>query len=120
MSVMRFLLDEDVLSFLAPHLARREPLLDVVFVGGSAAPVKGALDPDFLIFAEAAGRAIITRDHDTMPGHAADHVARGRHTWGIFILRPGFAVPDSADSIILLWAATEAEEWIDTINWIPF
>jgi hypothetical protein len=120
MSIMRFLLDKCVPSFLAQHLAGQEPMLDVIFVGGGAAPPKGTLDPDLLMFAESSGRAIITKDRNTMPGHAANHVASGRHTWGVFLLRPDFAVPDYANSIILLWAASEAEEWIDSIEWIPF
>jgi hypothetical protein len=119
MATMRFLLDEDVPEHLAHHLNATEPLLDVVYVGGPGGPVKGTLDPELLLGAEADGRAVISKDHKTMPGHVQDHRAAGRHTWGVFLLRPGFSLQDYADDIVLLWAAATAEEWQDFLGWIP-
>lgn len=120
MSLMRFLLDEDTWPVLAQDLQKKQPLLDIVYVAGPGGPPKSTPDPDLLVIAEAQGRAIITRDKGTMPGHAADHVAAGRHTWGVFLRRPGFSLQDYANAILMLWSASEAEEWQDQVEWIPF
>jgi hypothetical protein len=120
MSGMRFLMDEQVPPALEHYLRKKEPSLDVVRIGGPGAPPKGTLDPGVLLFAEAAKRAVITDDHTTMPVHAADHLAAGHYTWGIFLLRPGFSVPDHGNDILTMWAASEAEEWQNGIEWIPF
>ena len=99
---MWFLMDEDIWPVLAKYLQKKQPLLDIIYVGGPGAPAKETLDPDLLRIAEAECRALITRDENTMPEHAADHVAAGNHTWGVFILRKGFSLQDHANSILLM------------------
>src|SRR5262249_27942262 len=119
MTVPRFLLDEDSPPWLARFLWRQEPALDIVYVGGPNAPPRRTPDRALLLFAEAEQRALITQDRNTMPGHARDHLAAGHHTWRVVILREGFPPRDYADAIILIWAASQAEEWQDRIEFIP-
>jgi hypothetical protein len=119
MTVMRFLVDEDTAPYLAHPLRKKSPLLDVICVGEAGAPPKGTPDPDLLLFAEAERRTLISGDHNTMPRHEANHLAAGHHTWGVWLLRPGFSLMDYVDSILVGWGASEAEEWRDIIEWIP-
>ena len=55
-----------------------------------------------------------------MPGHLEDHWNAGGHIWGLFWLRPGVTVGLWAEELFLVWETSEAEEWIDRLEWIPF
>lgn len=118
MSEMRFLLDEDVSPSLRNAILREEPSIVVWRIGEGSAPPRGSLDPDNLMFAEANGFAIISRDKGTMPDHAREHLSQGKHTWGI--LRDGFPRSAFAGELILFWAASEAEDWRDCVEFIPW
>ena len=94
MSLMRFLVDEDSPQHLCQAVRATEPRIDILFIGEPGAPPKGTLDPDLLAWLENERRALISNDHNTMPGHAADHQAAGNHTYGVFLLRSGFSLQD--------------------------
>ena len=120
MSTVRFFCDEAVAVFLADAVLRREPAIEVWCVGQGAMPSKGTPDPDLLIFAEANNYLFLTRDRKTMSTPVSDHLAAGRHTWGVFSLRTGFAVPRYVDNLILIWSESQAEDWIDYVGWLPW
>jgi hypothetical protein len=42
------------------------------------------------------------------------------HIWGLFWLRPRTPIAKIAQDLVFVWEATEAEEWIDKLEWIPF
>jgi len=67
-------------------------LLDVVRVGDPPALPLGTADPDHLLWAEQAGRIIVTMDknHDAWPPRAAS--THWTHSPGIMIVRPSFTV----------------------------
>jgi hypothetical protein len=120
MATLHFLLDEHVREELADALVRAEPSMAVECVGQGVAPAKGTSDSDLLKAAEANQWALITQDKTTMPGHVAAHLAAGRHTWGVFLLRRGFSMQRHVESLVLLWSASEAEEWRDVLDWVPW
>ena len=120
MSRCRFLFDEDVSLALTKALRQEQPAIDILHVGEAGAPPKRTPDSDLLVFAEATSRGLITRDRRTMPGHIADHLARGRHTWGVFILRRGFPLRRYIEDLLLIWSASEADEWQDRVESIPW
>ncbi|MBI2807633.1 MAG: DUF5615 family PIN-like protein [Planctomycetes bacterium] len=120
MSAVKFLIDEDVAKYLGTALQRAESMVVVLRVVESGAPGSGTLDPPLLAWAQANGFAIVTKDKNTMPGHALEHVRTGNHTWGIFVLRTGFTVREIVDSLLLIYGASQAEEWRDQVNFIPF
>ena len=55
-----------------------------------------------------------------MPGHLADHHAAGRHHWGLFLVssrtRP---LRPLADTLYVYWDVSEAEQWVDLVEWLP-
>jgi hypothetical protein len=55
-----------------------------------------------------------------MPGDLAHHFASGHHTHGVILLRADFPLARYIDDIILIWSITEADEWIDRTEVIPF
>jgi hypothetical protein len=116
---LRFLIDENQPRWLAAAVRRREPAIDVVRPGDAAGPPLEVPDQDILQYAEYAQRLIITGDLRSMPGHIAGHRAAGRHHWGVGSIRPGTPRAWLVDEIVLLWQASEAEEWFDQEAWLP-
>ena len=119
MSSPRFLLDEKVPPALAAMLRQQEPRIDVRCVGEPGAPARATKDPDLLLATEAMGRILITLDRKSMPGHLANHSAAARHTAGVLLLRNGFSLAQYAAEILLIWGASEADEWVDRPAYIP-
>jgi len=120
MSAVKFLVDEHVAKYLGAAIQRADSSVVILRVVESGAPGSGTLDPPLLLWAEANRFAIVTKDKNTMPGHAIDHLCAGNHTWGIFILRAGFTAREIIDTLILIHGASQAEEWQDQVNYIPF
>ncbi len=54
-----------------------------------------------------------------MPEHLEEHWGDGGHIWGLVWLRSSGNLSIWAETIYLIWEATEAEEWIDRLDWIP-
>jgi hypothetical protein len=116
---LRLLLDENARRYLIA-VRRRDPSIDVLGVGDPGAPPFAALDPEVLLYCEEHQRLLVTKDRKSMPGHIAEHRAAGHSHWGVFRLRPGFGHGAYLDAIHLLWEASEAEEWIDHDEYIPW
>jgi len=74
------------------------------------------------MFAEANGFALVSFDKKTMPGHILDHLAVGHHTCGVFLFPNGNQLSPGrvADELILVWATSDADEFIDQIVYLPY
>ena len=123
MSQVRYLLDEQIPAPVREALTAAEPAIDFRQVGVSPdAPPKGTLDPDALLFAEQEGFALVTFDKRTMPGHAADHLAAGHHTCGVFLFPNGnyLSAGRVAEELVLVWATSQQDEWVDRIEKLPY
>jgi hypothetical protein len=117
---IRFLIDENLTPRLKAALWRYSPEIDVLRVGDEGAPVRGTLDPEILLYLETSRRLLVTDNRSSIPGHVADHAAAGRRHWGIAWTRPDVRIGPLAEALHLIWAASEAKEWIDRTVWIPF
>lgn len=115
-----FLFDEQMNHDLVDALRITHPGIDIVCVGDIGAPPKGTPDEELLEIAEGEKRILVTMDKRTMPGHLAQHFARGRHTWGVLILRPGCSIAMHGGSISLVWQASDADEWLDRTDYLPY
>jgi hypothetical protein len=120
MTVLRFLVDEDVHGDLPKALQDTEPAMDILVVGQPGAPPKGTLDPDLLLAAEALGRTLISGDRSSMPVHLKDHFAAGHHTSGVILLRRGLPFERYLTDLRLIWFVETADEWIDRTDYIPY
>ena len=116
---VRFLLDENVPLLLQRALLRRKPCVDILRIGDPQSPPFGTLDPDLLVFLEQSKRLLITLNRASMPTHLQAHYAAGRRLWGILWVRKDATVRQLADELLLIWEASEAEEWIDFMGDIP-
>lgn len=117
---MRYLCDEHVAKALAVALSHREPAVEVYYVGEPGAPPYRTPDPDLIRFAGAEGLTLLTLDRNTLLGHLNDHWAAGGHTWGVFLLKPGASWQRLIDDLLLIWSASEAEDWRDRVEYLPW
>jgi len=117
---VRFLLDESESPRLKAALLRFNPAIDVLRIGDPGAPSLGTPDPEVLRYLELSRRMLVTSNRTTMPAHIEAHWAAGGHLWGLLWVRPGIPVGQLARELHLVWEASEAEEWIDRLDWIPF
>lgn len=93
--------------------------LDVVRVADPPDLPLGSDDPTLLQWAEREQPILVTHDADTMPRHLADHLAAGRHSPGVFMLRPHSTLPQILSFLQDAAYASEPEEWQDRIQFIP-
>ena len=116
---MRFLLDEHLPLRLALAIQHRNPLIDVLRIGDPGAPALATPDPLILDYLSTSQRALITRNRRSMLRHYSDHLAAGKPHWGIFIVAQRLTNHDLAETIELLWEASEAEEWMNSLQPLP-
>ena len=115
-----FLLDENQSPRLKTALVRLIPGADVLRVGDSTAPALSTPDMDLLHYLELTRRALITADRTTIPTHLEAHRTAGGLHWGIFWVRPRMPIGRLTESLQIIWEASEADDWINQENWIPF
>ncbi|NER37791.1 MAG: hypothetical protein F6J93_28170 [Oscillatoria sp. SIO1A7] len=115
-----FLIDENLSPDLKMAVLRLNPTIDILRVGDTGAPPLGTPDPEILQYLELSKRLLVTDNRKSIPGHLEAHWANGGRIWGLFWTRPGSSLGDRAQELFLIWEVSEAEEWIDTLDWIPF
>ncbi len=116
---VRFLLDENLSKQIKLAALRLNRAIDILCVGEPDAPLFGTLDPDILRYLESTQRLLITDNRKSMPGHLESHWADGGHIWGLFWVRPPTPIGQLVQELLLVWETTEAEEWVDRVDWIP-
>jgi Domain of unknown function (DUF5615) len=120
---LTFLLDEHLRGTLWRALQRHnagglEPL-DVIRVGDAPDLPLGTLDPEILIWAERAGRILISRDASTLSGHLADHMQAGDHSPGIFMVRRRCLLAQVVAFLVEAAYRSDATDWENRIEYIP-
>ena len=120
---LAFLLDENlpgrVVRAIQRHNLTGELPLDAVRVGDLPDLPLGAEDSMVLLWAESANRILISEDKHTLPNHLEDHLAAGRHSPGVFLVRPATSLPELIEYLALVAHLTEPFEWQDRITFIP-
>jgi hypothetical protein len=119
MSMINYLLDENVNPCLRDALQRRLPDMVAWRVGDPGAPALQASDPDILFWCEANNFILITNNRASMPIHLRDHLMNGRHIPGIFILNAAMTLGETADELALIWEASEPDEYFDRLSYLP-
>jgi Domain of unknown function (DUF5615) len=117
---IRFLLDENLSPRLKPAVLRLNPEIDILRIGEPATPSLGTLDPDVLNYLESSQRLLVTNNRNSMPGHLEAHWAENKQIWGLFWIRPDTPLGVLAQELCMIWETSEAEEWINNLDWIPF
>lgn len=117
---IKFLLDENLSPRLKVAVLRLNPEIDILRVGEPNTPPLGALDPDVLQYLGLSQRLLVTDNRTSMPEHLEAYWQKNQQIWGLFWIRPTTTMGKLAEELIMIWETTEAEEWIDIVDWIPF
>ena len=86
-----------------------------------SAGLRGTKDPTLLELAAEQDRILISHDRNTMTRRFYDRLPAGRSWPGLFIVpeHPG-TVGEVIESLLLVWSASQAEEWRDQVVYLPF
>ena len=113
---IRFQADADLNQIIVSAVMRRVPAID--FRTATASGLAGLADRDVLARAARDGRILVTHDMATMPHHFGEFVQMQRSP-GLIVVPQHLRVVQAADDLILIWTATEAEEWTDRLAFLP-
>jgi hypothetical protein len=104
----RFLADVNVKEAIISGVLRREP--SISFKTAVAAGLHGLPDFQVLQIAAAEGRILVTHDRKTMPYAFGNFIAN--HTSpGVIIVKQQSSIIAAIDELLMIWAASEAEDW---------
>jgi hypothetical protein len=113
----RFLADHDLNEAIVDGVCRREP--SVEFTRAREVGLARRPDPELLEYAAARGLIVVSHDVNTMPRHASDRLSRGRSLPGLLMVRQALPLSIAIEQLVLVWSASEAEEWADVIAFLP-
>jgi hypothetical protein len=65
-------------------------------------------------------RLLVTDNRTSMPEHLEEYWQKNQQIWGLFWIHPTTTMGKLAEELIMIWETTEAEEWINVVDWIPF
>ena len=118
MSKPRFLADEDLRGSIVRAVGRMEPELEVTTVVKKG--LSSVSDEDVLEFAWSQRRLLVSHDVNTMKAHAEQRIADGQGLHGLFLVPQTRSTRLVAECLVLIWAASEFEEWRERIVYLPF
>lgn len=113
---IRFLADANFNQKIVAGLLLREPRID--FELPQDAIAEGMEDPKVLELGATLRRIIVTHDVRTMPGHFLAFVA-GQLCPGLILVPKTMAIGDAIEDLLLIWHASEADEWINQMRRLP-
>ena len=114
---IRFQADADLNEDIVAGVLRREPGVD--FRTASEAGLRELSDIEVLAIAARDNRILISHDRRSMPNHFARFIEIETSP-GVFIVSQNKDVIAVIEELLLIWGASEAEEWINRICTIPF
>ncbi len=117
MSRPRFLADHDVNEQILNAVLRLEPGIEID--RAREVGMDGRPDPEVLRFAASQGRIVISHDVNTMSAHAYALIASGQPMSGLFLVSQGQPIRTIVEDIILIWSASDAEDWYDQVIFLP-
>jgi len=114
----RFLADEDLRFEIVSAVRRLEPIIDFSTV--QELDRDGFSDAEQLEFAQREGFILVSHDVNTLRGLANSRVLDGRRVGGVLLTAQTNPTREVAETILLIWGASEASEWIDRVEFMPF
>ncbi len=113
---VRFQADADLNQILLKATLRREPSID--FQTAHSAGLAALDDQQVLAIAAREGRILVTHDRKTMPKHFAEFLATEASA-GVIVVPQKLGVNAAVEDLILIWGASESDEWINRIQSLP-
>ena len=113
---IRFQADADLNQVIVSAVVRRVPAID--FRTATSAGLAGLNDQEVLAIAARDGRVLVTHDQATMPRHFGEFL-RSQRSPGLIVVPQHLPIGEVVDDLMLIWTATNAEEWTDRIAFLP-
>ena len=113
---VRFQADADLDGRILRGLRRVAPEIDILTAGHAG--LAGLDDAEVLRIAAESGRILVSQDRRTMPAYFARFSA-GAESPGVILLREATPISTAIEELVLIWNASEAEEWVQRLVWIP-
>ena len=115
--MIRFLADADLDEGIVSGCRRREPTMD--FLSANDAKLEGVPDSEVLRIAAEQERILVSHDFKTMPGHFGRFLQASGSSPGVFLVKQHSPIGPVIEELVLIWSATDAEEWKNRIVRIP-
>jgi predicted nuclease of predicted toxin-antitoxin system len=113
---IKFLADEDLRRAIVLGLRRREP--SVSFLHAFQVGAAGKDDPAVLQIAANEGRMLVSHDVQTMPRYFGEFIA-GQSSPGLILIPQRLKLTTAIEGLLIIWLASEAEEWVNRICYLP-
>jgi Domain of unknown function (DUF5615) len=113
---VRFQADADFNQNIVRAVRRRAPAIN--FKTAHEAGLHGLDDQAVLAQAASEGRLLISHDRRTMPGHFANFTATMTSA-GVILISQNLSIMQAVEDLILIWEASEAEEWVNRLDALP-
>lgn len=113
---VRFQADANFNALIIKGVLRRESRFDIQ--SAAAAGLAGVPDLEVLARSAQSGRILVSHDYHTMPGYFAAFLASGQHSPGV-LLHQTLPVAQAIEALLLVWGASDPEEWLDTLTYLP-
>ena len=113
---VRFQANADLNHLIVKATLRREPSID--FQTAHVANLADVEDQEVLALAAQAERVLVTHDRKTMPRYFTEFI---RHTSssGVIVIPQKLPIRAAVEDLLLIWTASEAEEWRNRIQVLP-
>jgi len=113
----QFLADEDLRGNIVRAVRRLEPavVITTVFQEG----LSGTSDEDVLQYAWEQHWLVVSHDVNTMKSWAEERISDGRSIHGLFLVPQSRPARPVAESLLLIWSASDFDEWRDRIVYLP-
>ena len=113
---VRFLADANLDQDLVAGVLRREREVDFELPQGIIP--EGMKDPEVLAVAASLGRILVTHDVRTMPRHFGEFINHSDCP-GLILIPRSMPMGQAIEEILLIWHASEAEEWTNLFRRLP-
>ena len=92
------------------------------FLSAKEAGLRGLPDPEVLalvLVAAAQDRILVTHDFRTIPRHFGDFLIAREFSPGVLLVSQERPIANVIEELVLIWAASDADEWRNRIVKIP-
>lgn len=113
---IRYQADADLNEDIVTGVRRRAPEID--FQTADEARLEGMADSGVLMLAARQERILVTHDRKTMPAHFGSFI-ESQSSPGLFIISQRAELLLAIEELILIWTASEAEEYVNSLRALP-
>jgi hypothetical protein len=113
---IRFQADADLNEVIIAGARRRQPEID--FLTANDVDLRGLTDVEVLAIAARDNRILVSHDFKTMPAAFAQFLQE-KSSPGVFIVPQSMEYLAAIESLLMIWAASDAAEWLNRICRLP-